>query len=232
MRHESIIATLRGGWSLLREDPVGILLPAIVVIGLQAVGLALLQAWWRDLSVLALIGTIAAALLLRTALAAPFRASYLASAANQLGRGFSVAARTPSLIAVWALSVAVEATVVGALLFATLGPAWWLFARSAWWSAVLLITLTTLPILLVGVATRALFAYAAIEATAGRQPALRALSRGLRAASADAGGVLIVLIAGEAMVAAGGLLCGAGVLPGATYADLALLHRWASREES
>jgi hypothetical protein len=232
VQHESIIATLRGGWSLLREDPVGILLPAIVVIGLQAVGLALLQAWWRELSVTGLIGAVAAALLLRTVLAAPFRASYLASGARQLGRGFSITARTPALVVVWALAVAVEATVVGALLFATLGPAWWLLARSAWWTAVLLVTMTTLPILLVGVATRSLFAYAAIEATAGRQPAVRALSRGLRAATADAVGVLTVLVAGEAMVAAGGLLCGAGVLPGATYADLALLHRWASRQEA
>lgn len=232
MSHERVTASLRGGWSLLRDDPVGVLLPAIGVLGSQALALALLQAWWRDLSVMGLTGVALALIVTRTVVAAPFRAAYLASAARQLGRPFSIVARTPGLATVWALSAVVEALLVGSLLTATLGPAWWLFARATWWAAVLLITLTTLPILLVGIASRVVFAYATIEVTAGHQSIGRALSRGARSSVDDGPAVLLLLLAGETLMSVGGLLCGAGALPGVAYADLALLHRWTHRQET
>jgi hypothetical protein len=216
----------------MRDDPIGVLLPAVVVVGSQALVIAALQATWRDLTPLALTGVVAAAIVGRVAVAAPFRALSLASAANQLQRPFSSIARAPALAAVWAVGALVEAVVVGALLSATLAPAWWLASRAAWWSALLIVIATALPILLAGVATRVVFAYAAIEATAGRRSAPAALVHGARTALSDGPGVLLVLLVGEAFTALGGLLCGAGTLPGASYADLALLHRWAHRRET
>ncbi|TVQ89626.1 MAG: hypothetical protein EA397_14730 [Deltaproteobacteria bacterium] len=232
MSHESILKSARGGWTFLRDDPVGTLLPGAVVLGLQAAGLAAIQWTWRDLTplwlILLMVGLVAA----RTLIGAPFRALYLSSAAKRVERPFSPWRRAPSLAVVWLISALAEGVLVGALLIATLGPAWWLLSRGTYWGAILLATLTTVPVLIFGVGSRVLFAYASIEATAGQRPAFQALEHGMRGALNDAPAVFGILLGGEALTAIGGLLCGAGALPGSIYADLTLLHRWSSRPEA
>lgn len=232
MKSESILQSARGGLRLLRDDPLGTLLPGAVVLGLQALGLGVLQLVWRDASTLWLLVLILLLIAGRTIIAAPFRSLVLASAARQVDRPFSALRRAPSLALVWTVSALIEALVVGALLIATLGPAWWLLARGTYWGAVLLVTLTTLPILIVGIGCRVLFAYASIEATVGRKSPFRALSLGLEHASRDGPAVFGLLLGGEVFTALGGLLCGAGALPGAVFADLALVHRWSHQNEA
>jgi hypothetical protein len=232
MSGESTIASLSGGWRLLREDPVGVLLPAAAVLGSQALALAAVQRLWGTLDPAWLILAGVGIGLLRVVVAAPFRALALAAGARQLARPFGAWRRAPSLAVVWAVAAAVEGLVVGVLLASTLAPAWWLLARGTWWGAALLVTGTAPLILILGVLARAAFAFAAVEATAGGRGPLDALGEGFSAVTRDGAAVVAILLSGELLVALGSLLCGAGALPGTPWADLALLHRWAHREET
>lgn len=226
------MASLRGGWCLLRDDPIGVLLPAAAMLGLQAIALAVIQLIWRDMTMTTLLLAVLAILVARAVLASPFRAVYLASAARRLNRPFSVVARSPGLAVVWAIATLVESLIVGLILLGSFVPAWWFLARGTYWGALLLVSFATFPALLAALGCRVLFAYAAVEVTAGRRSVFGALRNAMRSASSDGVAIVGLLVVGEAAMALGGLLCGAGMLPGAAYADLTLMHRWASRPET
>lgn len=232
MPNASIAASLSGGWRLLREDPVGVLLPAGAVLLLQAGCIAAAQQIWPHVGFWGWIGLCLVLSVGRVVLSAPLRAAALAAGARQLDHGFSSLRRAPSLAVVWLVAALAEGLLVGVLLYATLAPAWWLLARGTYWGAILLAGTTTPVILLIGLLVRALFAYAPVCATAGGLGPVDALLEGLRDLGRDWMGVLIILILGETLVALGSLLCGAGALPGTAFSDLALLHRWAARAEA
>lgn len=231
MRTESIATSLRGGWGLMVRDPVGVLLPAAGLLLLQGAIVLVAQAWWGVLGIWTLVAALAGLATLRAIVAAPLRATFLAAGARQLAHPFPIWRRSPTLAVVWVVAGGVELAVVGGALSTALVPAWWLLSRGTYWGAALLLITTAPAILLLGVAARTAFAYVAIEATAGQLALGPAFSVGMRKAGRDWFPMLCILTTGELAVAVGGLLCGAGALPGLPLAELALLHRWASMEE-
>ena len=148
-----------------------------------------------------------------------------------LARPFRIWRASPGLAIVWLLAGGLELLLVGGTLATALMPAWWLLSRGTYWGAVLLLVTTAPAALLLGIVARTTFAYAIIEVTAGARGPVQALSVGLRKASRDWPALIAILVSGDLLTALGSLLCGAGALPGLPFADLALLHRWASLEE-
>lgn len=231
MSGESVIASVRGGWTLIQRDPVGVLLPAAGSLLLQGLVLAGVQSGWGALGPWNLVGLFALLAAGRVILASPLRTWVLAAGARELDRPFPPLRQTPSLLMVWLISAGVEGLLVGGLLGGAVLPAWWLLARGTYWGAVLLMATTGPAVLVVGAAARTAFAYAVIEATAGRCGPWRALSQGWRRTGRDWLAVMGILLSGELVFALGGLICGAGALPGLPLADLALLHRWVQAQE-
>lgn len=232
MRVESIAASLGGGWTLIQRDPIGVLLPAAGLLLLQVALVLMIRTCWPWLGAGTLIALALGLSALRVLVATPMRASVLAAGARQLARPFPVWRRSPSLALVWLIGGGLEAVLVGSILAIGLVPAWWLVLRGTWWGAALLVMVALPVALLVGIAVRTLFAYAIIEATAGGRSPTDALQLGLQRTFRDLPALLGILTTGELLVALGSLLCGAGALPGLPFADLALLHRWASIEDT
>jgi len=231
MRVEPLTMSLRGGWTLIQRDPIGVLAPTAGLLLLQVGIVFAVQAWWGQLGIWTLVLVFVALSAARVLVATPLRATALAAGARQIARPFAVWRASPGLALIWLLGGGLELLLVGGTLATALMPAWWLLARGTYWGAVLLMILTAPAALVLGVAARTAFAYAVIEVTAGARPPGPALSEGLRKAARDWPALLAILVSGDALTALGSLLCGAGALPGLPFADLALLHRWASLED-
>ena len=223
--------SLKGGWTLIQRDPIGVLLPTAGLLLTQAGIVFAVQAWWGQLGVWTLVLAFVAMSATRVLLATPLRAIAIAAGARQLARPFRIWRASPGLAIVWLLAGGLELLLVGGTLATALMPAWWLLSRGTYWGAVLLLVTTAPAALLLGIVARTTFAYAIIEVTAGARGPVQALSVGLRKASRDWPALIAILVSGDLLTALGSLLCGAGALPGLPFADLALLHRWASLEE-
>jgi len=228
---ESIFASVHGGWHLIQQDPVRILFAAAGVLALQAASVAVVFQTWRSLGFFALVGLVVAVWLARVVLSTPLRAAAILAGSSVFKLHFHPMKRTPSLLVVWLLSSGLELLVLGIALLLTVGPAEWFLARGTWWTPVLLIIVAAPVAVLISALIRCVFAYAAIEATAGRKGPVEAIALGNKHLWGDFPAVVTIVLIGECLVAFGGLLCGAGALPGTPYADLALLHRWYHRTE-
>ena len=148
-----------------------------------------------------------------------------------LDRPVVALARVPSLAAVVLVTTALETAVVVPTLGLGMGAAYALLSRGVVVPA--MAALAACAALAAGllILVRTALALAPIEAVAGRANPIRAFIENFRRLPREFVGLVPLVVAGEAAVAAGVVACGAGALPGYPIGDLAVLHRWAELEE-
>lgn len=227
-RRTGTIACLRGAGATVRDDPVGILLPAAGILLLQLAAVATAREVWLHGRTEA-IGLLGALLGLRLIGGAVFRSRLIAVGARAAGMESAPWGRPLALLGVELVVgpiVVLAAAVVGLPIVAlSMG-----IAAQGWYT-----TGAVLFALGIGLATgaavlvRATFALAPPGVIVEGRSALGALWASVGRAPTEIVPLVSLVLAGDLLVAAGGLLCGAGALPGYPISDLAMLHRW--REE-
>jgi hypothetical protein len=221
-------ASLLRAVQTLRDDPLGLLLPAGGALLLDALVLLWAQQLWPlarvqpGQALLALALALAAREILRTFL----RSRMLAAAARACGLAAAPWGRPLALLGtqlvVLPLSLGLAALLGVPLVMASL------FVGSHGWfgTAALLLALGSAAAWLATVSVRALFATAAAEVVVARRSALRALLESARCSPGELAVRLLLVLVGDLLVSIGGLSCGAGGLPGYPITDVAVLHRW------
>lgn len=244
---ERPLRSLWGGWRLITDDPVGILLPSAVALLLGVLSLAILRrgavdlplpwedpAPWGDLARLA-VGLA----VIRALCTSPLRARILAVGAGTIG------AATDSGRPVHALRSIPSLLVVDSVIAVARGLAWMLLAtpgvaiasvllgHGAVTAAVVVLAIALVLAALAGLTVRVLLAYAPVEAVVGGHGPIAALRRGLARGRGDRLAVAVLLVAGDLATGVGGVLCAAaGALPGYPLGPLALLHRFEGRRRA
>ena len=215
------VAALRAGWRLVGRDPVGILVPAGAILLLQAVV-------WLDLR--AGVGARSATeaglrfivgWAMVAVMSAPLRVAMLQAGARCIPRRGLGLRRTAALAGaqllvagaqgVW---IAASLVVLGLVSGGALAYGWWSIASLG---GALVLVGSALGYL----ALQVLVAWVPVEVVLGGRSGLGAvgasLTRGRLSTSAAA------VVGGGLATGLGGLLCGAGALPGYPIRDLALL---------
>jgi hypothetical protein len=224
-----LIAPLQGAWRVLRDDPIGGLLPAAGVLGLQLCATLVVIQFWRELTLVSLVGLVAGLFVARALISAPIRMAMVNAAARYHGKKFPFALASLKLAFVSACASFIETAVVVAMLSATLSPAWWLVARGTYFGAILWVSFTSPVILFAGLVVRSLFVYAAPQSAFGEGGIARALFDTVALGLRDIPGAVSLLLVTECITVAGGILCGAGALPGVALAEVTFVERWLSR---
>lgn len=221
--------SLAGGWGALKRDPIGILLPASGVLLLQASAAMVVRGLWDHTDAATVVGAFAVAQGVRLVLSSGLRAPMIAAGARALDRPVSGLRRAPALLVVEA--VIALATLCGAALFMvpTGLASFLILSRGLELFGAIGIAITVVGGAVVALLVRASLAYAPAEAVVAGRGAFGAIGEGWRQGRGDRIQLAMLLLAGDAMIATGGVLCGAGALPGYPMADLAVLHRWARR---
>lgn len=226
----SLLRDIPGGVGALGRDPIGILLPTAGVLLVQLALATALRAWWGWADPRALALAAVGLFTVTPILTSPLRAGMIAAAARALGRPARGWSAAPALVlveaVVWSLAVA-TAALVGAP-FAMVAVA--SLSRGVPIAAAAATGIGGMLAAVVGLLVRASFAYAPAEAVIGRRGPLAALSAGWRASGPDRFPLAAALLTGDAALAIGGALCGAGALPGYPIGDLIVVHRWLSSE--
>lgn len=227
-RRTGTIACLRRAGATVREDPVGILLPAAAILLLQLAAVSVVRALWFDSSLPAVAWAVGL-VVLRVIGGTVLRARLIAVGARAVGMTSAPWGRPWALLGVELVVgtiVLLGASIVGLPILAIAAG----IAAQGWYTTGAItfaagIGLATGTALLV----RAVFALAPADVTVEGSSAVRALLQSLGRAPREIGPLLALVLVGDLLVAVGGLLCGAGALPGYPISDLAMLHRW--REE-
>lgn len=217
--------SLRGGWSAMGRDPIGILGPAAGVLLVQAAVMAVLRGVIFAGTPASFLGI---ALIGAVVLQAPLRLAMLRAGGRALGSDGTRLGATLSLLVVDGVTLLVQAVLASVVLVPTLFLATVALSREVPLLAALIAGFGLVISALLWVLARSLFAYAPARVVAGSGP-FRALRDGFSDASGDRVQVLAIAAVGDVMFALGGLFCGAGALPGYPFADMALLHRWTVR---
>ena len=226
MGREWLHQSVRGGVGALHRDPIGILLPAAGALLVQvAWALSVRFAW----TLWALPETVvfgAAAYVSASAFSSLFRAPLIAAGARALDVPASGWRRFPALFVVQMVVAAVALAFAAVIAVPAVLAALLLASRQLFLFAAVLLGLGAVGAAFAGLAVRAMFAFAPIEAVLGGQGPLRALALGVQKSRSDRVQLLILILLGDILVGFGGLFCGAGALPGYPFSDLALTHRW------
>ena len=227
-RRTGTIACLRRAGATVREDPVGILLPAAGILLLQLAAITVIRALWFD-ATLPVVRAAIGLVLLRVLGGTLLRARLIAVGARAAGMRSAPWGRPVALLGVElvvGVLVVIVAAVVGLPILAISAA----IAAQGWYTTGA-VTFATGVGLATGAAllVRAVFALAPAGVTVEGSSALRALVQSVGRAPREIGPLVTLVVAGDLLVAVGGLLCGAGALPGYPISDLAMLHRW--REE-
>jgi hypothetical protein len=226
------LACLQLAVQTLRDDPVGVLLPAGGALLLDALVLRWAQQLWPlaqvqlDQALLLLL----LALGIREILRALLRSRMLAASARASGLPAAPWGRPLALLGVQLVVVPLTLG-FGALLAVPIAMSALFVGSHGWFtSSALLLALSFAAALLASVLVRALFAAAPSEVIVARRSALRALLSSARCPPQELAVRLLLVLAGDLLVSVGGLSCGAGGLPGYPITDVAMLHRWRGRE--
>jgi hypothetical protein len=218
--------SLRGGWWAMGRDPIGILAPAAGVLLVQAMVMGVIRG-------VVFSGTPAFVLGIAVAFAvvvqAPLRLRMLRAGGRVLGSDKARFGATLSLLVVDGVTLLVQALLAAIILVPALFLATVALSREIPVVAAIVGGGGVVISSLLWVLGRSLFAYSPARVVAGSGP-FTALRQGFHDASGDRLQILLIAAAGDALFALGGLLCGAGALPGYPFADMAFLHRWRSRD--
>lgn len=217
-----------GAWDIIGRDPIGVLAPAAAALAVEATlafGIRAYATSW-----LTVVELVAAAVVVRWIVQAPFRTAMIAAAARAHGLAAeATVGRVLALLGVDAIrgiaSVAAAAMIGVPLGAAAVG----LATRDLFLFAALIGALGAVLAALVGLMVRASFAFASPEAVVGSSGPFGAIRRGWSASGGNRLQIAALLLAGDVAVGFGGALCGAGALPGYPIGDVAVLHRWARR---
>lgn len=234
------LRSLQVAWSALKADPIGLLLPAAGLLLLELGGILAVREgaralpWpWLDVHPWLLwLGLAAAVRVGLFALAAPLQAVLLATGARAMGQRARGWTRVPSLLVVELVVRLLRALawaavgVPGLLLTAAL------LSQHAVTLAAVLLALTLLLGSFTSFVVRVWLVYAPYEAVLGGRGPIAAIRGGFALAGGDRLQLAAVLLLGDALTAIGGLLCGAGALPGYPMGPLAVLHRWTLAREA
>lgn len=227
-RKEWVHQSLRGGWQTLKREPIGILLPAAGALLMHvAAGMIVRSTWGVELTRIVLVG-LAVTALVRVA-GAVFRAPMIAAAARALDLSATGVARAPQLAIVELLTTLAQ-LIASAIIVVPLSVATTvLAARGLHLLAALCLSVAAIGGTAIVLLVRATFAYAPAIVLVSRKDPIRALIEASKLARGDWLQLALLLFLGDALTGFGGLLCGAGALPGYPMGDLAVLHRWARR---
>lgn len=224
-----LVASVRGGWRLLTEDPFAVLAPTAALL-LVDVGLAVLarRAAGGPLD-LALAGL--ALFALRPLLHAPFVARLVATAARLAGRRSWPWGRPVALLGAELVMTPVTAAVFAAP--TAVGAAAASFAAGEGWVAVGAVALAAGAVVgsTLALAARAVFARVPWAIAVEGRSAAAAVGSAVRAPG-HAPAAFALLLASDVLLGASALACGALVLPGYPLVWLALAHRWAHESEA
>lgn len=227
-RRTGTIACLRRAGATVREDPVGILLPAAGILLLQLAVITVIRALWFDTS-RPTIAWAVGLVLLRVLGGTLFRARLIAVGARASGMSSAPWGRPWALLGVElvvGVLVVLAAAIVGlpivAISVGITAQGWYTTGAVTFAAGIGLATGAALLV-------RAVFALAPAGVIVDGSSAVRALLQSVSRAPREIGPLVTLVLVGDLLVAVGGLLCGAGALPGYPISDLAMLHRW--REE-
>lgn len=228
-----IAEDLAAAWGALKRDPVRVLLPAAGLLLLETGLLLALRDSWTRLTPdpwtwVALGASVPGLRFAAAVLGVPLRAALLVAGGRALGLEGGGWGRVPALLGVelvtagcaWLAAVAAGLPLLG-LGIALVARGWFALGTLSLFAGAVLGTL-------LHAAIRGVLGFAPAEAVFGRRGGAASLRR---AVSEGRGSRLLLAalwLAGDTLVLAGGLLCGAGALPGYPIADLAVLHRWSA----
>jgi hypothetical protein len=219
-----LMADLFAGWRAFQHHPVGIGLPvvgALLVDALTAAAMAWLWqggAGWPGL----VLGGCGLAVL-RAAVQGVLRARWLAAGAAAMGH--PLPARTAPVIGVHLVTLVAQAGAVvvvllpmGAVGVGLLYAGWYSLGSGVVAAGVSLATLASF-------AVRVALATAAIEAALRGASGLGAVRNAMGWARSNPLSTLGLVLSGDSLILTGSLFCGAGAIPGYPMTDLALLRR-------
>jgi len=215
------VAALRAGWGLVGRDPVGVLVPAGGILLLQA-------AVWLDLRAGVGVRTVTEAslrftlgLLLVAVLSAPLRVAVLQAGARclprrglGLRRSAAMAGAQLVVATIQGLWISASLVVLALVGGGALAYGWWSVASLG--GALVLLGSACGYVLL-----QTAVAWVPVAVVVGGHSGLGAVVASLR--HGDWGTALASVVGGGLATGLGGLLCGAGALPGYPLRDLALL---------
>lgn len=220
--HDSLgpVQALRGAARLVAHDPVGILLPAMGLLGLQVMVLMeMRQAFFVVGPMATFVGGALAWLVVAVA-SAPLRDAMLRRGALAAGRPAPrrrLLALAGAQVLVALVEVALLAVVLGALAVLSWGLlAYGWFSLAALMAGIVLVVASG-----VGLVVGVLLAWAPLEVVFGGASGAGALWASLRRGLGSHAGVAV--LGGGVATAVGSALCLAGALPGYPLRDLALL---------
>jgi hypothetical protein len=221
------VASLRGGWGLLTDDPFGILLPTAGMLFVDAALASALRSVATGLPEL-VAGAVALSVA-RPFLQVPFVARVVATAARLAGRdawpwGRPVALLGAELVIAPIVALAFGVPLVGGAAFAVAaGNEGWLATAAVGYA------LSAVVGAALALAVRAAFARVPWEVAVEGRSSMGALAASLRAAPVDAPTAFALSVFGDLLVGVSALACGALVLPGYPLVWLALAWRWGPR---
>lgn len=209
-------------------DPMGVLLPAACALFVD-VGLGVaLRLLWGDPWFFAFV---AAAVVVRPVLQAPFRAAMLAAGARKVREDADAGLLATARLAFVDAVRGVVAIVFAGLVLVPVGLVGaWLASRGLYLFSSLFVAVGLVFAATVALLGRAALAYAPVDVVVGRSGAFEALGRSWATLSADVVVTALFLLAGDVATGLGGAMCAAGALPGYPLAELALVSRWAARQ--
>lgn len=235
----SAARSLVAAWRTLKADPVGILLPSagILLVELGAL-LALRLAYgevglpWEDTVGWERLLWLAVALrVVVFAVATPLRAVLIATGARALGLEVRPFLRIPALFVVEGVIAVLQALAWGVVAAPGVVFAGMLVGHRALTVGAVALAAALVLAAFAGFAVRVLLAYAPYEVILGGRGPIAALRRGWQLARGGRLSLAVVLLVGDTLTALGGLVCGAGALPGYPIGPLAVLHRWITTRE-
>jgi hypothetical protein len=225
-----VLASVRGGWSLLAEDPFGILLPTAAMLFVDAALASAARGWARSAE--ELLAAAAALFLVRPFVQVPFVARVVSRAAALAGcapwpSGRPVALLGAELVVAPLVAAAFLAPVAGGVALAgAVAHEGWLATAAAIGAGAAAIGAT------LALAVRAVFARVPWEVAVAGRSAVGALAAAVREAPSHAIASFALLFASDLAIGMSALACGALVLPGYPLAWLALAWRWGRRAEA
>lgn len=225
-----IPASLARALATLRDDPIGILLPAAGLLLLQVLAVMVVRGA-LDAGIGALAVAVVAVVAARVLLGAPLRSRMIAQAARARGIAVGPWGRPAALLGVHLLTAALVAPpALGVAAAAVLAAAF--VAGQGWFTTgAFVLAFGLLVATVLALAVRGVFGLAPPLAVVGGRSAVAAMSGSFRHARAEGLRLFVLLAIGDLLVAVGALLCGAGALPGYPVADLAVLDRWAVMQD-
>lgn len=216
---------LLGAWRMVRTHPFGVLLPAAADLAIGVLLYVHVGDAIRTEGVWIGVATWFAARLGRGVVTVPLRGMRLVAGARAVGHQVAGIRPGPLLVVVAVAELLREGMAV-AIVVPTVAAG--LALADAGWigSGLLTAAAGVLGAQVAALGVESIVAGAPIEVVVGGKSSLGALRQSVVQAPVAALPRFLLLAAGRSTALVGGLVCGAGALPGYPLDDLAVLHHW------